>query len=194
MDPCMDDRIAISRLKQADFQALETLVHRYQVQAVQAAYLIVRDRALAEDIAQNAFVKAAERIHQFDDDRPFGPWFYRIVVNDAVKIAKKQNRTVSLDEQLDERVTRTAAWLRDPSLPPELLLEQAEMRAVLLDAMQELLPEQRAVIVMRYFLEMSEADMSARMDRPLSTIKWWLREARKRLRSRMRASQFEEGS
>lgn len=194
MDPCMDDRIAISRLKQANFQALETLVHRYQVQAVQAAYLIVRDRALAEDIVQNAFVKAAERIHQFDEDRPFGPWFYRIVVNDAVKLAKKQKRTVSLDEQLDERVTQTAAWLRDPSLPPEQLLEQAEMRAVLLDAMQALDPEQRAVIVMRYFLEMSEADMSDRMDRPLSTIKWWLREARKRLRSRMRASQVEEGS
>jgi RNA polymerase sigma-70 factor (ECF subfamily) len=190
----MDDCIAISRLKQADFQALETLVHRYQVPAVQAAYLIARDRALAEDIVQNAFVKAAERIHQFDEHRLFAPWFYRIVVNDAVKLAQKQKRTVSLDEQLDERVTQTAAWLRDPSLPPEQLLEQAEMRAVLLDAMQTLLPEQRAVIVMRYFLEMSEADMAARMDRPLSTIKWWLREARKRLRSRMRASQFEEGS
>jgi RNA polymerase sigma-70 factor (ECF subfamily) len=190
----MDDRIAISRLKQADFQALETLVHRYQVQAVQAAYLIVRDRALAEDIAQNAFIKAAERIHLFDEGRPFGPWFYRIVVNDAVKLAKKQKRTVSLDEHQDERVIQTAAWLRDPSFPPEQLLEQAEMRTVLLDAMQELLPQQRAVIVMRYFLEMSEADMSIRMDRPLSTIKWWLREARKRLRSRMRASQFEEGS
>jgi RNA polymerase sigma-70 factor (ECF subfamily) len=194
MDPCMDDRIAISRLKQADFQALETLVHRYQVQAVQAAYLIVRDRALAEDVVQNAFLKAAERIHQFNEERPFGPWFYRIVVNDAVKLAEKQKRTVSLDEQLDERVTQTAAWLRDPSLPPEQLLEQAEMRTVLLDAMQALVPEQRAVIVMRYFLEMSEADMSARMDRPLSTIKWWLRDARKRLRHRIRASQFEEGS
>ena len=194
MDPCMDDRIAISRLKQADFQALETLVHRYQAQAVQAAYLIVRDRALAEDIVQNAFVRVAERIHQFDEDRSFAPWFYRIVVNDAVKIAAKQKRTVSLDEQLDERVTQTAVWLQDPSLPPEQQIEQAELRTVILDAMQTLLPEQRAVIVMRYFLDMSEADMSARMERPLSTIKWWLREARKRLRHRMSASQFEEGS
>jgi RNA polymerase sigma factor (sigma-70 family) len=89
---------------------------------------------------------------------------------------------VSLDEQLDECVAQTSAWLRDPSLSPEQLFEQAEMRTVFLDAMQELLPEQRAVIVMRYFLEMSEADMSARMNRPLSAIKWWLREASKRLR------------
>lgn len=189
----MDDRIAISRLKQADYKALEALVRRYQVQAVQAAYMIVRDRALAEDIAQNSFLKAAERIHQFDEERPFAPWFYRIVVNDAVKLAKKQKQSVSLDEQMEDRVQKTAEWLRHPSLSPEEVIEHMEMRTVLLDAMQTLLPEQRAVIVMRYFLDMSEADMSARMDRPLSTIKWWLREARKRLRSLINASQFEDG-
>ena len=57
------------------------------------------------------------------------------------------------------------------------------MRKSILVAMQQLPPEQRAVIVMRYFLEMSEAEMSARMDRPLSTVKWWLRDARSRLRN-----------
>src|SRR5512134_519348 len=108
----MDDRTAISRLKQGNFQALEALVTRYQVPAVHAAYLIVRDRVLAEDVAQNAFLKAAERIHQFDEQRPFGPWFSRIVVNDAVKLAKKQKRNVPLDEYMDGDVERTAAWLR----------------------------------------------------------------------------------
>jgi RNA polymerase sigma-70 factor, ECF subfamily len=189
----MEDRMTISRLKQADFKALETLVHRYQVPAVHAAYLIVRDRALAEDVAQNVFIKVAERIHQFDEKRPFAPWFYRIVVNDALKLAKKQKRNVSLDQHLDERIERTAEWLKDPALLPEQVLEQKEIRTVVLDAIGTLAPEQRAVIVMRYFLEMSEADMSARMDRPLSTIKWWLREARKRLRGSVNASQFEDG-
>jgi DNA-directed RNA polymerase specialized sigma24 family protein len=50
---------------------------------------------------------------------------------------------------------------------------------------QSLPPEQRAVVVMRYFLNLSEVEMSAKMDRPLSTIKWWLRDARKRLSSLM---------
>ncbi len=63
----MDDQIAISRLKQGDLNGLETLVNRYQAQAVHAAYLILYDRALAEDVAQSAFVKIAERIHQFDE-------------------------------------------------------------------------------------------------------------------------------
>ena len=190
----MDDRIVISRLKQGDFRALETLVQRYQVPAVHAAYLIVRDRALAEDLAQNAFLKAAQRIHQFDEGRPFGPWFFRIVVNDAVKLAKKQKRNIPLDEQLDENVVQAAEWLKDPSLPLEKIVEQKELRAVILGAIESLLPEQRAVIVMRYFLEMSEADMSAKMDRPLSTIKWWLREARKRLRSSLSVSVSGEDS
>ena len=179
----MEDRIAVSRLKQGDLSALEELVNRYQVQAVHAAYLIVYERALAEDVVQSAFVKVAERIHQFDDDLPFAPWFFRIVVNDALKLARKQKRNVSLENQLDKSTAQLARWLIDPHFKPEQLVEQKEIRENILQAIELLTPEQRAVIVMRYFLEMSEADMVTKMDRPLSTIKWWLREARKRLRN-----------
>jgi RNA polymerase sigma factor (sigma-70 family) len=63
------------------------------------------------------------------------------------------------------------------------VLEQKETRQIILKAISSLPPGQRAAIVMRYYLEMSLADMSARTGRPLSTIKWWLRDARQRLRS-----------
>ena len=191
-NPCMDDRIAISCLKQGDLSALESLVKRYQVQAVHAAFAIVYDRAQAEDIAQSAFIKVVDRIHQFDEERPFAPWFFRIIVNDAIKIAKKRKRNVSLEEQFDQPTAQLAEWLTDPSPRPEPLMEQKEARETILKAMQRLTPEGRAVIVMRYFLEMSEADMSAKMDRPLSTIKWWLREARKRLYALMVTSKEKE--
>lgn len=180
----MENRIAISRIKQGDLNGLETLVNRYQAQAVHAAYMIVYDRALAEDVAQAAFVKVAERVHQFDEERSFAPWFFRIVVNDALKIATSQKRNVSLDD-LDEPTTQLAEWLTDPGLKPEQLLEQKQRRENILKAIQSLPPEQRAVIVMRYYLDMSEADMSTKMERPLSAIKWWLRDARKRLHSLM---------
>ena len=179
--PCMEDRIAISRLQQGNLNGLESLVQRYQVQAVQAAYLIVHERPLAEDVAQSAFVKVAERIHQFDEERPFAPWFFRIVMNDALKAVKKQQRDLPLAEELDETAATLTKWLIDPALSPEQLLEEKETRANILKAIQSLPPEQRATVVMRYFLELSEADMSVKMDRPLSTIKWWLRDARKRL-------------
>ena len=190
----MEDRIAISRLKQGDLSALEPLVKLYQVQAVHAAYAIVYDRDLAEDITQTAFVKVVERIHQFDEKRLFAPWFFRIVVNDAIKAAKKQKIIISLDEQLDGSIANLANWLIDPHLKPEQRVEQTETREIILKAMQRLTPEQRAVVIMRYYLDMSEADIVTKIDRPLSTIKWWLREARKRLHTLIGSSHgFEDG-
>jgi RNA polymerase sigma-70 factor (ECF subfamily) len=179
----MKDQIAISRLKQGDLSGLETLVHRYQARAVHAAYMIVYDRPLAEDVVQTAFVKVAERIQQFDDERPFAPWFFRIVANDALKLARRQKRDVSLEEQLDQTTAQLAQWLADPGLRPDQVVEQKETRQIILKAIQSLPPGQRAVIVMRYYLDMSMSDMSTKTGRPLSTIKWWLRDARQRLRS-----------
>jgi RNA polymerase sigma-70 factor (ECF subfamily) len=189
----MEDRIAISRIKQGDLNGLETLVNRYQVRAVQAAYLILYDRALAEDIVQTAFVKVAEKAYQFDERRPFAPWLFRIVVNDAIKAAQKQKLGISLDGQLDEETARLALHLIDATPQPWQVSEARETQQIILDAIKSLTPEQRAVVTMRYFLDMSEAELSMKLDRPLSTVKWWLREARKRLRTLIGSSQgFED--
>ena len=177
----MDDQTAISHIKQGDLNALESLVNRYQVQAVHAAYLILSDESLAEDVVQSSFIKAAERIHQFDQQRPFAPWFFRIVINDALKLAKKTTRNISLDEQLEAPKTRLMRWLTDPYPQPEQLVEEEELRTLILDAIENLPPGQRAVIVMRYYLDMSMPDIATESERPLSTIKWWMRDARKRL-------------
>lgn len=179
----MDDQTAITRIKQGDLTGLERLVERYQARAVQAAYLIVSDSALAEDVVQDAFVKAAERIHQFDENRPFEPWFYRIVVNDSLKAARTQQRTLQLEHGSDDRpAAHIAKYLTAPELLPESQTELNELRRNILEAVSSLPPEQRAAVTMRYFLGLSQADMSTRLNRPLSTIKWWLYDARKRLR------------
>jgi RNA polymerase sigma-70 factor (ECF subfamily) len=189
----MEEQVAISRLKQGDLSGLETLVNRYQVQAVRAAYLILYDRSLAEDVVQTAFIKTARRIQQFDDGRPFGPWFFRIVVNDALKLAHKRERSLSLDEHLDDSTAQMAKWLTDPDPNPEKLLEQKETRRVILNAIRSLPPGQRAVIVMKYFFDMRMSDISTKTGRPLSTIKWWLRDARKRLRDLMEPTKSPKG-
>ena len=187
----MEDQQAISRLKKGDLNALEILVNRYQARAVHSAYLIVFDRSQAEDIVQTAFIKVAKRIHQFDDERPFAPWFYRIDVNDALKLAKKQKRDISFEEQLDEPTTQLAQWLSEPDPHPEQWVERMEIRQTILKAIQSLPPGQRSVIVMRYFLDMSLAEMSRNTERPLSTIKWWLRDALLRMRSLINMAQGE---
>jgi RNA polymerase sigma-70 factor (ECF subfamily) len=183
----MKDQNAISCLKQGDLNGLETLVRRYQARAVHAAYMIVYDLALAEDVVQTAFVKVAERIQQFDDERPFAPWFFRIVVNDALKLAKKQKLNLSLEEQLDQPTAQLAKWLADPGPQPDQVVEQKETQQIILKAIKSLPPGQRAAIVMRYYLDMSMLETSAETGRPLSTIKWWLRDGRRRLRGLMDA-------
>ena len=187
-----DDQIALSRIKQGDLHGLEALVEHHQVQAVYAAYMILYDQDLAEEVAQTAFVRVAEKIHQYDADRPFTPWFFRIVINEAIKVSRLQKRTVPLDEDPDGKITTVADWLTDQQPFPEALIEAKESGRVILDALKRLTAEQRAVVVMRYYLEMSEAEMSAQMKSPLSTVKWLLRSARERLRSLLRASRLFE--
>jgi len=169
---------SIARLKQGDLSGLEALVTQFQAPAVQTAYLIVADRSLAEDIVQSAFLKAAERIDQFDAQRPFRPWFLRMVVNDCIKAAHRQQRNPSLDEPS----SAVLAWLTDPTPGPEQLVETNELRQSVWDALQQLSPEQRAVIVQRHFLEMDEAEMVRLLHHPPSTVKWWLHTGRERLK------------
>ncbi len=188
----MDERQAIARLQRGDISGLELLVRLYQVQAVRAAYLIVRDRHLAEDIVQAAFVRAYERIHQFDASRPFGPWFLRSVVNDAIKAAGRRERLVPLETIVDDREDRFGDLPADPGLGPEDLVEQAESRETVWAALGALSPAQRAVIVQRYFLDLSEAEMAEELDCPTGTVKWRLHAARARLRLLLKPAQANE--
>jgi RNA polymerase sigma-70 factor, ECF subfamily len=179
--PSLEEKLAIARLKQGDLDGMEALVRRYQVQAVSAAFLIVRDSKLAEDIVQDAFLRAAERIDQFDESRPFGPWFLRSVINASTKAVRRQKRLIPLDAQ-DEETSKVVDWLMDSNPQPELILETEETRQMVWKALGELTAEQRAVIVMRHFLDMSEAEMTDELGRPLTTIRWRLKTARNQLR------------
>lgn len=184
----MEEQEAIARLKQGDISGLETLVRMYQVQAVRAAFLVTHDRALAEDVVQAAFVRAFERIDGFDTRRAFGPWFLRSVVNDAVKAVARLQRRVSLERATapDARPGRSVAYLVDPGPGPDDLLELVQTREAVWAALSELPPEQRAAIVLRYYLGLSEAEMAGRMGCPPGTIKWRLHAARERLRTLLR--------
>jgi RNA polymerase sigma-70 factor (ECF subfamily) len=191
----MEESQAISRLQNGDLGGLEFLVARYQAQAVQAACLIVQDRAQAEDIVQNAFIVAAEKISQYDPERPFKPWFFRSVVNASIKAADRQKRQVYLDESEPGRGgVSMADALADAQPLPEEWLERQQDRAAVMQAIDQLAPGQRAVIVMRYFLEMNESEMGEELRRPKSTVKYWLRGARKQLKRLLHSRQADADS
>ena len=169
----MDEREAIQHLKDGDISGLEALVHAYQVRAVRAAYLVTRDLALAQDVVQAAFVRAYERIDQFDANRPFEPWFLKSTLRDAVKAAVKRERHRPLDAHFE-----TA----DLAAGPQELWERAETADEIAAALSRLLPGQRAAIVSRYFLGLTELEMVDTLQIPRSTVKWRLHAARQRLR------------
>ena len=178
----MDEGEAIASLQRGEIGGLEMLVRTYQLRALHTAYLITRDRPLAEDIVQAAFLRAYERIYQFDARRPFGPWFLRSVVNDAIKAAARRERWVSLDDAIDREEAALAEFVADPNPGPEALAENAEIRRAIDDAFGGLSPSQRAIIVLRYYHGLPEAEIARRMGCPQGTIKWRLNVLRQRLR------------
>lgn len=181
----MDERAAVERLKQGDIGGLEVLVKAHYVRAVRTADLILDDRALAEDVAQGAFVRAHEKIARFDSDRPFGPWFMKVVVNDAVMTARRRERrrgrTVRLEDDADAPLQ-----LADPEAGPEVLTEEEEQRRQIWSAVEKLPPAQRAAVVQRYYLGLSEAEMAANGSSPQGTIKSRLHAARRSLSKLLR--------
>ncbi|MCG8347017.1 MAG: RNA polymerase sigma factor [Chloroflexales bacterium] len=185
----IDERDAIATLKMGDIQGLEVLVQLHYVHAVRTVYLITHDRDLAEDIVQTAFIRTYERIDQFDVNRPFSPWFLRSVVNDAVKITTRQARQISLEQESHDKALARFEQLIDPQLGPDLLAEQAETREAVWTALLALSPHQRAVVVQRYYLGMTESEMATSADCPPGTIKSRLNAARNKLQGLLAALQ-----
>lgn len=174
----MDEQEAIQKLKNKDIGGLEFLVTRYQVKAVRTAYLITRDVGLAEDVVQDSFLQAYRSISSFDSTRPFEPWFMRSVVNAAVKILQKSARQVEAGEDADQLFDQFTEQVESV----ESQVQSSEFQNQIWEAMQKLSPRQRAVVVQRYFLDMSEKEMAAESGAAVGTIKWLLNAARERLR------------
>lgn len=171
----------MERLRQGDISSLGTLVDRYQTRALRAAYLVTHDLPLAEDVVSDAFLRVFERAHQYDPARPFGPWLYRIVVNDAIKAVRRRDRTTTLER---EGARPTPGGSTGPEADTVLNDERRAVR----DALARLTPSQRGAIVMRYFLELSESEMVERTGRSRGTVKRHLHDARVRLKQLLNAT------
>jgi RNA polymerase sigma-70 factor (ECF subfamily) len=168
---------------------LESLIADYQLKAVRAAFFIVQDGATAEDIVQDVFVRVYERIRYFDETRPFGPYLMRCVVNAAINTAQKREHFVpqSQDDDLNEleRLLSCAESV-------EGQVELAEIQENILTAIATLPLRERAAVVQRYYLEMSEKEMAAALDAAPGTVKWLLNAARARLRELLKPERSQE--
>lgn len=163
-----EDRL-IGRCLDGDKAAFEPLVARYHGPLFRVAARLLGDREEARDVTQTAFLKAYQSLASCDRQRKFFSWIYRILVNECLNTLRGRRRTQALDQGL--------------AAPPEQAdrLVSAETRTRVRRALLELSPEQRDVIVMRHFAEMSYEEVAAALKVPEKTVKSRLFSARQRL-------------
>jgi len=173
------DADLIERARGGEIVAYEELVRRYQHVAIRTAHLIAPDGD-AEDATQEAFVKAHAALGRFRVDAPFRPWLLRIVANEARNRRRSATRRVGLTLRVGE-----ARRPDDAAPSPESAVLAGERRSDLLRALNGLRDEDREVIAIRYFLDLSEAEAATTLGIPRGTVKSRLSRALTRLRERL---------
>lgn len=160
--------------------AYRTLVARYASAAVNVAARLVHDRAVAEELAQDAFVRAFARLATYDPERRFSAWFFRVLHNVAVDhLRRRRVDTVSLDALAADGYQGPAADAAETS--PEDELERRRLAAALQNALGRLRPEYREVIVLRYQQGLTVDEIAGVLQLPDGTVKTFLHRARREL-------------
>ncbi len=160
-----DQAKGIAALQRGDISGLATLIDLHQLKALRAAFGILGSRSAAEDAVADAFIKVFDKIRTFDNARPFEPWLYRLVVNTAIDHNRLARRETTFADVIDEAGT----------VDFDLRLEVAA-------AIKALPPQERAVVVLRYYLDFDEKSISEITQAPIGTTKSRLHRARERLR------------
>lgn len=142
----INDKEAILILKAGNLHGLEHLVKSYQHGAIRMSPFITSDLATAEDIVQTAFLKAGEKIYQFDEQRPFKSWFYKIVLNDSVRVSKRASRFMSYDNLVAKH---SFSFLTDPTPLPEAFAITEETKRAVWTALGKLPVKERTAIVLQ---------------------------------------------
>lgn len=172
----IDESSAIAAAARGDAAAFGPLVERYQEVAFRAAYVVVRDAAAAEDVAQEAFIRAYRQMHRFRQGEPFRPWLLRIVTNLALNEVRSRGRRRGLLERAGG-----VAHQHEPA--PHDEVASRDESAALLEAIAELPEDDRVVLRLRYLLELPEREIAAAIRKPAGTVKSRLHRASKRLRA-----------
>jgi len=160
--------------------AYRDLVSRYATPAVNLAARMVRDRALAEDLAQEAFARAFERLATYDQQRRFISWFFQILHNVTIDyLRSKHPPTASLDELEEAGALPSAAISTVDS--PEVHAQQAELARALDQALAGIRPEYCEAVVLHYREGLSIEEVAEIMRLPSGTVKTYLYRARKEL-------------
>ena len=186
-EPVSDELALVQSAKNGDVQAFEELVRRYDRNVFRIAQHITHNREDAEDVVQEAFLKAYSNLDQFQGQSKFYTWLVRIAVNEALmKLRRiKPGRTVSLDEDVKTDEDSLPREVADWSPNPEQQYNQAELRDILDRTIQGLPTSFRTVFVLRDVEGLSTEETAEALDLSIPAVKSRLLRARLQLRERL---------
>ncbi len=171
--PERDDALLVQRCLQGEDAAFGILVQRYQTAVFNVALRMLKDRYEAEEVAQQVFIKAYEKLATFDERFKFFSWIYRMAVNTALNSAKRSRRFIALE------AGQEAA---SPGLTPHENYEEAETGENVQRALMSMKPDYRAVIILKHFEGLSYQEIGETLELPEKTVKSRLFTARQMLK------------
>lgn len=174
------ERDVIARIKEGDKRAFEQLYNEYAEYAIRTAYAITKNNADASDAVQEAFIRVYRNIIFYDEDRPFKPWFYKILVNECNRIMKRKSKVIPIDQYLDDHYMGTQE--------DDYKFEKYEE---LYAAVQELNEINRIPIILKYLNNLSEKEIAEILDINVNTVKSRLFKGRERIKRAL--SKMKEG-
>ncbi len=183
----VDELSLVRSAKAGDISAFEELVRRYDRNVFRIAQHITQNREDAEDVVQDAFLKAYENLEQFQEQSKFYTWLVRIAVNEALMKLRRRRpeRTVSLDQEVETEEDTIPREVADWSPNPEQLYNQSELREILTKTIQGLPASFRTVFVLRDVEGLSTEETAEALDLSIPAVKSRLLRARLQLRERL---------
>ena len=172
------DRDLIFRARRGETDAFGELVSRYQAAVFNVCYRLMGERREAEDMTQEAFIRAYTRLESYDPERPFGPWMRRVAANLCLNRLESLPITQPvIDEERDPD---------DPGQRPEPVAEAHDEAEHLRLVLCSLPPHYRAVLELRHYQELSYEEIAETLRLPLSDVKSHLFRARKLLAEKLK--------
>jgi RNA polymerase sigma-70 factor (ECF subfamily) len=176
-----DDSFLIAQSVRGDRSAFGELVHRYQDRLYNTVYRVLGNAEDSQDVVQDAFLSAYQSLHHFKGDSRFFTWLYRIAVNSAISLKRKQRVVLSADLPTSRQAAAEPLDESDASQPSSPL-ERAEEEQRLQAALGRLTPEHRAVLVLKDIEGEKYETIADILQVPIGTIRSRLHRARLELR------------
>ncbi len=181
-----DEPILVAAAKGGDISAFETLVSRYERKIFRLAQNITQNREDAEDVMQEAFLKAYEHLSGFQGNSRFYTWLVRIAVNQALmKLRKRRPNQVSIDEDVNTGDDLIPREIEDWGPSPEDRYKQSELAGILNSTIADLDPSFRIVFQLRDIEELSTEETAEALGLSVPAVKSRLLRARLKLRQKL---------